>query len=262
MINAAQGALTKQYSYSLNPVNPLTPHVKLAWYCFEGSGAHLTDLSPNQINGVMGAGVTWVMSDYGPALSFNPALSTSNVTSVTTPVPPLPLAFHLRVKPNVTNPRGIFDSAPNQTNVLRNFDSGQMDWHNANPSLAFTLSTTEWTDILVQYYYDGNRQVRLYKNGQLAGSASGNTSASYAWTTFSLGSINGGSGVGRYNGFIDHCIVFSDYIFNADSVSALHSNPYQLIYRPRLIQVSDDDAGVPHTGMNPVAFFGSGFTQV
>lgn len=250
------------WASGLDFTNPFSRWVRLAWYFTNGGSIKAGDISPTQAHGTLsGTGVSWVTSDYGWALSFD-GTNASNVTAPSTPVPALPIAIHLRVKPTSTTPVGMFDSAPNQANVLRNFGTGSMEWFNASPAVGFTLSTTAWTDVLVLYYYDGNRQVRVYKNGVLSGSGTGSTSATYAWTTFAAGSINGGSNIGRYAGLIDHCVVFSGLQFTADMVAAFHDNPYQLIYQPRTGRYPIAPPAAARVPRHPAAVLGTGVTII
>jgi hypothetical protein len=63
-------------------------------------------------------------------------------------------------------PAGIWDSAPSTANVERNFNTGQVEWQNANPQFsAGFLTDSKFHLYQVLFYINGssNRQVDVYR---------------------------------------------------------------------------------------------------
>jgi len=166
-------------------------------------------------------GTTIVDGKFGKARSFN---GTSDYVSLPVTQATLPLTIAMWVKPVSATPVGMFDSAPSQTNVLRNYPAGYVEWWNATPRVSLNLSADTWQHIAFVFRYDGtNRIMDYYKNGVLQTTASAAGSSTFAWTAFTLGNINGGS-AGWYSGTIDEVQIFNRAL-SAMEIQGLYNPP-------------------------------------
>ena len=163
---------------------------------YPGSGTTWTDLSGNNNTGTLTNGPTFD-SNNGGSIVFD---GTNDYVSNTMSNPgSMPITFEFWIYSNSSSPVGIFDTAPNTGDVLRNYSAGNVEWHIASPSIALGLSANTWTNIILQFYFSINRKIEYYKNGSLITTGTGSTSSTYAWNSLTFGNINGGS-AGWYSG--------------------------------------------------------------
>ena len=105
------------------------------------------------------------------------------------------VTFEFWINSTTNNPNGIFDSAPGQQNVLRNFayfsGPGYLAWWDDNPIINMGVVANTWYQIVGIYRRSPNRVIDLYRNGTFIGSSVAGSTAGYAWTTFRIGNING-----------------------------------------------------------------------
>ncbi|MBN2015641.1 LamG domain-containing protein, partial [Candidatus Dojkabacteria bacterium] len=136
--------------------------------------------------------------------------------------PTLPFSIAFWVNPDSATPVGMFDTAPSQQNVIRNYEEGKVEWWGDDPEVTLGLSASSWQHVAFVFYYDGNRKIDYYKNGSYQGTSTGGTSSTFAWSAFNIGNINNGS-AGWFSGDIDD---FRIYNFALDSykVSALYNS--------------------------------------
>lgn len=161
-----------------------------------GTGTVWTDLTKNRYLGTM-SNVTFDPAN-GGSMSFN---GTSSFVSTNVANPgSMPIAFEFWINSSSANPIGIFDSAPSQTNVLRNAPAGSVEWWNSSPAVAMGLTANTWTHIVAVYRFATNRYIDFYRNGQLVSTTAGSTTTTYSWTTLRFGDIN--AGANRYTGKI------------------------------------------------------------
>ena len=161
---------------------------------YPGTGNTWTDLSGNGNTGTLnGAG-------YNPANGGSIVFDgTDDYVSNTMPSPgSLPITFDFWVNTNNVFPLGIFDTAPNQANVLRQsnrlgFADSYVEWWNANPRVLLGLSALTWNNITIEYSFTTNRTIKYYRNGNLISTTTGTTDPTFAWTTLNFGTINGNS---------------------------------------------------------------------
>jgi parallel beta-helix repeat protein len=160
---------------------------------------------------------------YGNAMTFD---GVNDYINSSVPKPTLPLIIAFWVKPNIDNPVGIFDSAPSQPSVLRNYPAGNIEWWNQCPNISLGLSANYWTHIVVIFWHDGtNRRINWYKNGINQTGTSCVGSNLFNWTTLRLGDINTGS-AGVFNGSLDNFMVFNRSL-SADEISELYMSNIQ-----------------------------------
>ena len=176
-----------------------------SWHFDEGSGSALKDSSGNGNDGEI-YGATWVDGKYGKALSFDGVDDYVDLSSISSQT--YPLTIEMWTKPDTTAPVGLFDSAPGQQYVIRNYLAGYIDWWDADPQVTLNLVADEWAHLVFIFWYNGNRQIDYYKNGVLQTSATGSTNSALAWTTFRLGNINSGK-AGWYDGLIDEVRIYN-----------------------------------------------------
>ncbi len=147
----------------------------------------------------------------------------NDVISATIPKPTLPITIAFWVNSDSATPVGMFDSAPVATNVLRNYNTGSVEWHNASPSVSLGLTANQWYHLVFTFdFVMGNRRITYYRNGVHIETAVGSTSSAFAWTTFNIGNINNG-GAGRFSGEIDDFRIF-DRALNQDEIDYLYSS--------------------------------------
>lgn len=168
---------------------------------YPGNGTTWFDLSGNGYNGTM-SNISY-SSDNGGIFTFNGTNSfiTTTLDSVAK-VGSMPISIEFWVNSNSATPVGIFDSAPNMTDVLRNYNTGQVEWWNAAPVVSLGLSATTWTHVVVVYSTNASmprRRIDLYRNGSFITNNQTGSSTTFTWTGLRLGDINNGT-AGRYAG--------------------------------------------------------------
>jgi len=164
---------------------------------YPGSGTTWTDLSGRGNNGTM-SNITF-NSLNGGSMVFN---GTSSSVSNTLANPgSTPILFDFWINSDSSSPVGIFDTASNQSNVLRNYSAGNVEWWLSDPSVSLGITSGVWTNITVQYSFSTNRTITYYRNGSLISTTTGSTTSTYAWSSLVFGNINGGT-AGWYSGKI------------------------------------------------------------
>ena len=179
------------------------------------------DFSTNCSN--MPSGCNYSSGKYGNAIGFD-GIDDFVVTSANTPS--LPFTICLWVNSNSSTPIGMFDSAPSLGNVIRNYDSGKVEWWDSCPQVTLGLSANTWTHLCFEFSHDGtNRYINWSKDGikQTAGSCVG--SSTFGWTTFRLGDINNGSS-GRFAGYLDNFMIWNRSLNNVE-ISQLYTSNLQ-----------------------------------
>jgi len=174
---------------SVGPYYPTTATTKTR-------GTTWTDLSGNNNTGTLTNGPLYSSANAG-SIAFD-----GSNDYVSTPVSSpgsLPITFEFWINSTTSTPVGIFDSAPGQVNVLRNYSPGYLEWWPSNPNVNMGLSANTWYQIVAVYRFNTNRYIDYYRNGTLISTVMGDTNSSFTWTTFTIGNINGGS-AGNYSG--------------------------------------------------------------
>jgi hypothetical protein len=172
---------------------------------YPGSGTTWTDLSGNGNNGTLVNGVGY-NSGNGGSLVFD---GVNDYVSNTMPNPgSVPITFDFWMNSDTSTPVGLYDTAPGQPNVLRNYNFGVIEWWNNSPSVSLGLSALTWTNITIEYSFTTNRTIKYYRNGNLITTATGSTSPTFAWTTLIFGNINAGS-AGWYSGKISTIKIYN-----------------------------------------------------
>lgn len=111
-------------------------------------------------------------------------------------------------RPNATNHVGLFDSAPYQTNVVRQFTAGNVEWWDTSPMFSLGLPTTAAVYILLICELTPSRSVRYYRNGALISTNTHASTTGATWNNPRLGSINTG-GAGWYTGDIAESFLYN-----------------------------------------------------
>jgi hypothetical protein len=179
---------------------------------YPGSGTTWYDISGNSNNATLVNGPTFD-SNNGGSIVFD---GTNDYVSNTISNPgSMPITFEFWIYSNSSSPVGIFDTAPNTGDVLRNYSAGNVEWHIASPSIALGLSANTWTNITLQFYFSTNRTIEYYKNGSLITTGTGSTSSTYAWNSLTFGNINGGS-AGSYSGKMSVIRIYNRTLSSAE----------------------------------------------
>jgi hypothetical protein len=106
------------------------------------------------------------------------------------------VTMFLVIKPGSTTPVGLFDTAQNVNNSIRNYPAGNFEWWNANPSFALGLPNTN--AIALTFRISVPRSVVYYRNRTAVGTYTG-TTGGVAWTYPVFVGINLGAS-GYYSG--------------------------------------------------------------
>lgn len=174
---------------------------------YPGTGTDWFDLSTKSNDSTLYNGATF-SSDNGGCIVLD---GTNDLVDLNVPSSQvsMPITFDFWINSDVNNPVGIYDTAPDQANVLRNYQAGQVEWWNNSPEIALGLSASVWYNLTIIYSFNTNRKIDYYRNSVLVSSATGNTTAAFAWgqnpgdATISgapsFGKINSG-GDGRFGG--------------------------------------------------------------
>jgi hypothetical protein len=156
---------------------------------YPGSGTTWTDLSGNGNTGTLFNTPTY-SSENGGSLVFD---GSNDYVSNTMPKPgSLPITFDFWVNSNTSTPIGLYDTAPNLTNPLRNIPAGFVEWWNEDPKVSLGLSALTWTNITIEYSFTTNRTIKYYRNGNLISTTTGGTGPFVSWTTLNFGTVNQG----------------------------------------------------------------------
>ncbi|MFH1601459.1 MAG: DUF2341 domain-containing protein [Candidatus Shapirobacteria bacterium] len=169
----------------------------------------IKDISGNNYSGLWnGTGTHWTEGKFGGGAKFDGSTDYVSFSSLPKPAN-LPITIMFWTKPTTSTPIGIFDSAPGSQDVLRNYGSGEVEWWNSEPDVSLGLTANQWTHLAFIYSYSGgNQTVDWYKNGIKQTSESAAGDGTWAWTTFRLGNINGGSS-GWYSGALDDFKIYN-----------------------------------------------------
>ena len=159
---------------------------------YVGSGTTWTDISGSGNNATLVSSPAYDSAN-GGSIVFN---GTTNYATVPIVSPGTSaVTFEFWINSTTNNPNGIFDSAPGQQNVLRNFayfsGPGYLAWWDDNPIISMGVVANTWYQIVGIYRLSPNRVIDLYRNGVYIASASSGTTSGYAWSGFRLGHING-----------------------------------------------------------------------
>jgi len=144
--------------------------------------------------------------------------------NLTTPSLSLTLPFYIRlwIYPTASNPIGLFDTGPGQTQVLRNYGAGVIERQGAGVSVTFAPTANVWTWVEMEFSDDGgNLNLDLYFDGSLQSSTNIASGASFTQgTTFVVGGINNG-GDGRLEAYVSEFQVVSGTLTSAVPFGAL-----------------------------------------
>lgn len=182
--SGAQGIVTSSLSLNLDAGNSSS---------YPGSGTTWSDISGNGYTGTM-TNISY-NSGSGGYMTFN---GSSSYMTVNMPKPSsMPISFDFWIYPDTSTPAGLYDSAPNNADVLRQYDdanvNGRAEWWNKDPTISLGLSATAWQHIVLIYSFATNRTITYYRNGSLISTTTGGTSSTFSWTTLNFGRINNGS---------------------------------------------------------------------
>ncbi|MCA9383151.1 DUF2341 domain-containing protein [Candidatus Dojkabacteria bacterium] len=153
----------------------------------------------------------------GDSIYFDGTNDYLRKASMVSPGKPLTLEF-FAYPASFSPPVGMFDSAPSQTNVFRNYSAGNVEWWSSSPSVSLGFATSTWNQASFVLKYDTARRLNYFRDGQNISNNSGSTTTTLAWTNFTLGNINNGS-AGWYNGYLDEFRI-SDVERSADWIEA------------------------------------------
>jgi prepilin-type N-terminal cleavage/methylation domain-containing protein len=221
----------------LEPLDYGDPSLVGLWTFDEGSGTVAYNYSGNNTTGSWSGtragnnGTYYTNGKVGNyAGYFDGTDDWLNLGSVPHQTVPLTLTFW--VNPATSTPVGIFDSAPGQADVIRNFPEGScaagssggavFEWWVSNPTICFSLPANTWSFVALTYAYDGNRRMSYYLNGQLKVSATGNTNLSLAWTALHVGAVLSSGVTSWYQGSLDDFRIYNRAL-SAAEIQAMYN---------------------------------------
>ena len=208
-------------TYTMDEVSFDTPGIitdnLYAWFdsdninSYPGTGYTWYDISGNGWNANL-QNVSWVAGPAG-GMGFDGYNSKAS-TNITDPgngnMTNAPITFCFWLNDQGVIPQGVFDTAPGQTEVLRQWNAGSpnnsVEWWNGNPAINAGIVTGTWMHWAVTYYYDGNRHVASFVNGEPWDAGNGDYNPAYAWTNLILGCINDNSN--WYSGYIGQMQIY------------------------------------------------------
>lgn len=100
------------------------------------------------------------------------------------------ITFIFVAKYNNTNRIGLFDSAPNLPDMMRNYPSDRLDWH-SNPDLIMNAPSGSFAIYVFTYSLVGTRKIEQWIDGANYASATSGSSTSANWGNFTIGGVNG-----------------------------------------------------------------------
>jgi len=174
------------------PDGTYTAGAYLIWdpaeYNYEAGQSTINDISGNNRHGQLDSYQNYWQSDnYGIFDTTSPRGGyISNSQGVASP----PLTIEAWCRPETTGESGLFDSAPGQTNVLRQFPNDKAEWWSGDPSINVGFQAGNWQHLCFVYKFTGgNRSIRSYRNGVNVDYDTGSTDDA-SWTQFVIGAYN------------------------------------------------------------------------
>lgn len=156
-----------------------------------------------------------VPSEPGPSVYFNG--SSAVITTGSTLGAGIPLTVEMWIKPDQDSTIGLFDTAPNTTNVIRNYTGDMFDWWGCSVTYDF-IKGTRYHVVVVCSTSGGSRTITLYVNGsQVATNTLSGTNV--AVTTWRFGDVNNG-GAGVYKGWMQDLAVYCGKALSSTRVLA------------------------------------------
>ena len=173
---------------------------------YPGSGSTWYDISGQANDATLVNGLAYSTAGGAPSMLFDGINDYATFGAGGVPQPSLPITWNFWFKANTAypdQPDGLFDTAPNQSNVMRQIDNsayggGQIptvEWSGQNPKIDLTqvagsYIVTNWNQYTFVYNYATIRVLKWYINGVLITTANGNTTSTLNWTEVVLGAIN------------------------------------------------------------------------
>lgn len=105
--------------------------------------------------------------------------------------PSMPVSIFMVARFAASGNRSLYDTAPNQQNVLRS-TGATIEWWSANPSTALPFSYSQTGAFGATYYFSENRKIDVVKTDGTITTATGGTLPDFSWNTFNIGSYNNG----------------------------------------------------------------------
>jgi len=113
-----------------------------------------------------------------------------------TPTTPITLEFWINNESS--SETGLFDSAPNQVDTLRNRSFSGMasgvEWWDESPKIGSGFQAGAWRHHVYVYKHEGsNRSIQTFRNGSSNGGDSATNSTAVVWNNFCVGVYNYGN---------------------------------------------------------------------
>ncbi|MHB8053670.1 MAG: DUF2341 domain-containing protein [Candidatus Aminicenantales bacterium] len=203
-----------------DPTNVWDAYFHAVYHMHDGADAsHVSDSTANALHITKkgAAEPTEVAGILNKGQSFDG--SNDYMTMPHEDTPALPLVIEFFIKPSATNPIGIFDTAPSRGYTLRNYNNGQFEWWNGNPTVNFALTASAYNHVAL-VLHQSNNTIDYYLNGELVGTTAGGSATELAWgdvgDSYGLrfGDINVGD-AGHFSGILSEGRVHSGSVRSA-----------------------------------------------
>jgi hypothetical protein len=174
-----------------------------------------------------------LMGDNSPSVYFDGIYG-----HVTTPgtcgVGTAPMSIEMWCKPDQDATIGLFDSAPLQTNCIRNYDGDRFEWWSISPYITYNFlkGTTYHVVLTATIDGDGKRRLRLYINGsqyQTQTGVNGGTTV----TAWRFGDINNGQ-AGLYKGWMQDVALYNKELSAARVLEHYKQGSINIMFRQAL----------------------------
>lgn len=185
-----------------------------------GSGTTWFDISGQGNDATLVNGLTYSTAGGAPSMFFDGTNDYATFGAGGVPQPSLPITWNFWFKAATTvpyQPDGLFDTGPNQANVMRVINDNAytgttnnptVEWSGQNPTIDLMgYNVTDWNQYTFVYNYSTNRSIKLYMNGILIYTATGNTTSTLSWTEVVIGAIN--KNAFWLNGYINNAALYN-----------------------------------------------------
>lgn len=185
-----------------------------------GSGTTWFDISGQSNDATLVNGLTYSTAGGAPSMFFDGTNDYATFGAGGVPQPSLPITWNFWFKAATTvpyQPDGLFDTGPGLGNVMRVINDNAytgttnnptVEWSGQNPTIDLMgYNVTDWNQYTFVFNYSTNRSIKLYMNGTLIYTATGNTSSTLSWTEVVIGAVN--KNAFFLNGYINNAALYN-----------------------------------------------------
>ena len=202
----------------------VTSNLFLRWdfaeYNYTSGQATVNDASGNNRHGTInngGAQGTWQSNNFGVLnweanTSQNYYINNNNQGEASAP-----LSMEFWINANSSQETGLFDSAPNQVDTMRQRQFGgssYVEWWDEQPKVTAGFQGGNWRQHVYTYKKSGStRYILTYRNGSSNGADSATRDVALVWDNFCVGVYNYTS---PWRGFLGMVNIYNDELTASD----------------------------------------------